>query len=312
MLGDWGEGFCFDTNTLHQGELGGGDGRDAIIFEFNAFEKSQTLDRELCAPCGGFWSLDANSRCYEGDGWVDDEIHYPPPPTPSPPAKKPPPPSPSPKPKPPPPSPSPLPQPPPPCPATCGADALTCDEMIAYGTCAELESVNGCDCGGCSCIYSKYPPSPPHPLPSPPASTAVPTTTLPAAPTTAPAAAPTAAPITAAPTTAPATASSEVLKTAPTSVPLAPDIVPGALSRFLRSFFCVLIGGVIGALVAISRVKRSENQQLSGGETLPADFDTESGQMNGGQSSQNGVTDSPSSVTRLLFRLSDTHSPSLR
>eukprot|EP00966_Prymnesium_polylepis_P293855 6786636-Prymnesium_polylepis.1 len=61
VLGDWGEGFCFDTNTLHQGELGGGDGRDAIIFEFNAFEKSQTLDRELCAPCGGFWSLDANS-----------------------------------------------------------------------------------------------------------------------------------------------------------------------------------------------------------------------------------------------------------
>jgi len=111
----------------------------------------------LCAPCGGFWSLDADSRCYEGDGWVDDEIHYPPPPTPSPPAKKPPPPSPSPKPKPPPPSPSPLPQPPPPCPATCGADALTCDEMIAYGTCAELESVNGCDCGGCSCASAAVP-----------------------------------------------------------------------------------------------------------------------------------------------------------
>ena len=43
MLGGFGEGFCFDTNTLHQGSLGGGGGRDSLIFEFNAFEKSQVI-----------------------------------------------------------------------------------------------------------------------------------------------------------------------------------------------------------------------------------------------------------------------------
>ena len=121
MLGGFGEGFCFDTNTLHQGSLGGGGGRDALIFEYNAFEKSQTLDRVICNPCGGFWSQDAQSRCYEGDGRVDDPLKFPPPPRPSPP---PPPPvrvaavihSPPPLPPPPPPPPKPPPPPPPPKP----------------------------------------------------------------------------------------------------------------------------------------------------------------------------------------------------
>eukprot|EP00966_Prymnesium_polylepis_P320557 7376936-Prymnesium_polylepis.1 len=45
MLGEVGEGFCFDSNTIHRGELRGTGGRDSLIIEFNASEKSQTLDR---------------------------------------------------------------------------------------------------------------------------------------------------------------------------------------------------------------------------------------------------------------------------
>jgi len=88
MLGEIGEGFCFDTNTVHKGELVGWHGRDALIFEFNAFEKSQVLDRVVCSPCGGFWSQDAHAPCYEGDGWVDEPLEFPPPPSPAPPARK--------------------------------------------------------------------------------------------------------------------------------------------------------------------------------------------------------------------------------
>lgn len=64
MLGQAGEGFCFDTNTVHRGLLEGNESRTCLIFEFNAFAKSQILDREICNPCGGFRELDESSRCH--------------------------------------------------------------------------------------------------------------------------------------------------------------------------------------------------------------------------------------------------------
>lgn len=35
MLGDVGDGFCFDTNSIHQGSLGGSRQRDSLVLEFH-------------------------------------------------------------------------------------------------------------------------------------------------------------------------------------------------------------------------------------------------------------------------------------
>ena len=53
LLGDVGEGFCFDTNAIHQGSLDGSKQRDALIFEFHDKRKVQAYAR------GGAPSLQA-------------------------------------------------------------------------------------------------------------------------------------------------------------------------------------------------------------------------------------------------------------
>jgi len=119
------------------------------------------------------------------------------------------------------PPPSPSPSPPPPCPATCGANHHTCDEMIAGGTttCAELESVNQCDCTGCSCVGPTVAPSV--------ASTAAPATATLAASAEAPSAAPLAAASAAALSAAPlAVASAAAPSAAPVSASTAPTSSP--------------------------------------------------------------------------------------
>lgn len=45
LLGHRGEGFCFDTNSIHSGTLWGSRTRDALIFEFNEYDKSLGLSR---------------------------------------------------------------------------------------------------------------------------------------------------------------------------------------------------------------------------------------------------------------------------
>ena len=52
ILGDFGEGFCFDTNAIHKGTLGGTHRRDAIIFEFHDQRKVRRMyDENVSAPC---------------------------------------------------------------------------------------------------------------------------------------------------------------------------------------------------------------------------------------------------------------------
>ena len=52
ILGDFGEGFCFDTNAIHKGSLKGKHRRDAIIFEFHNEHKAQAFaEGKISAPC---------------------------------------------------------------------------------------------------------------------------------------------------------------------------------------------------------------------------------------------------------------------
>ena len=43
MLGRSGDGFCFDTNSIHKGEMLGSEARDVIIFNFD-----QAAHRMFC------------------------------------------------------------------------------------------------------------------------------------------------------------------------------------------------------------------------------------------------------------------------
>ena len=52
ILGDFGEGFCFDTNAIHKGSLKGKYRRDAIIFEFHNERKAQSFaEGNIGVPC---------------------------------------------------------------------------------------------------------------------------------------------------------------------------------------------------------------------------------------------------------------------
>lgn len=49
MVGKMGEGFIFDTNTIHSATVTGNRSREALVIEFNPAEKARLLDR---SPCG--------------------------------------------------------------------------------------------------------------------------------------------------------------------------------------------------------------------------------------------------------------------
>ena len=50
LLGSRGDGFCFDTNSIHAGTLNGSRTRGAVVFEFNQYAKSVGLS-SLDSPC---------------------------------------------------------------------------------------------------------------------------------------------------------------------------------------------------------------------------------------------------------------------
>ena len=51
LLGSRGDGFCFDTNSIHAGTLNGSRTRDAVVFEFNQYAKSVGLSSIAGSPC---------------------------------------------------------------------------------------------------------------------------------------------------------------------------------------------------------------------------------------------------------------------
>ena len=52
MLGQVGEGFVFDTNSIHRATmLGNGSSRETLVMEFNQREKAAALTRSPCGAC---------------------------------------------------------------------------------------------------------------------------------------------------------------------------------------------------------------------------------------------------------------------